>query len=282
VRRRHGFTLVEIIVALALMLIVTGAIYRLLNVTQRLSQAQAAQLNLQSNLRTAALVAVNELRGLSTVSGGSPAQNDILSLTSGGLTYRAGRGTGFLCQAVAAGQLRIARSSFFGYRDPQPTRDTAYLFLEGSPDTETDDSWVPLVITDVTTGSACPGALGPAITITALPPAGSLDAPAGTPVRIYEVMELKLYQSDRQWWLGARSVSGGEAIQPLAGPLAGSDGFRLEYLDGSGGGTTDPMAVASIQITVRGRSDDTRLTGNADAAEDTLTTQVALRNVVRR
>ncbi|MFL5402378.1 MAG: PilW family protein [Gemmatimonadales bacterium] len=279
-RRTHGYTLVEITIALALMLIVTGAVYRLLNLTQRISRVQAAQLNLQSNVRTAALVAANELRGLNTVTGGSPAQNDIVSLTESGITYRAARGIGFLCQASSPGQLRIARTSFSGFRDPQPGRDVAYLYSEGSSETATDDSWLPLDVTDVTAGSGCPGVSAAAISISTT--ATGFVAPAGTPVRIYEIMELRLYQSDDQWWLGARSVSGGEAIQPLAGPLSGSDGFRLEYLDVWGSGTTDPTAVAGIRITTRGSSEDVRLAGKADAAEEELTTQVALRNVPLR
>jgi prepilin-type N-terminal cleavage/methylation domain-containing protein len=106
--RSRGFTLVEITVALALMIIVTGAVYRLLNTAQRVTRVQSAQVNLQSNVRTAALVVANELRGLNTVRGGTPAQNDIVSMTPTSLTYRASRSAGFLCTPSTAGQLRIA------------------------------------------------------------------------------------------------------------------------------------------------------------------------------
>jgi prepilin-type N-terminal cleavage/methylation domain-containing protein len=275
--RCRGFTLVEITVALGLMLVVGAAVYRVLNLAQRSSRIQAAQLNLQSNVRTAVLVTVNELRGLSTATGGSSAQNDIVVLTPSGLTYRGGRGVGFLCQAGTAGQLRIARSGFSGFRDPQPGRDLAYLFLEGDSSVATDDAWAPVTIGTVSTGSACPGS-EPAITMTT-PSSEAVDLPAGTPIRIYELMELRLYQSEAQWWLGARSVSGGEAIQPLAGPLSGSDGFHLDYLNASGSTTTDPTAVASIRITVRGSSADLQRAGKLEGIAEELTTQVALRNV---
>jgi prepilin-type N-terminal cleavage/methylation domain-containing protein len=279
--RCRGFTLVEITVALGLMLVVSAAVYRVLIFTQRSSRVQSAQLNLQSNVRTAVLVTVNELRGLGTVTGGSSVQNDILALTPSGLTYRAARGVGFLCQGALAGQLRVARSSFSGYRDPQPGRDFVYLFLEGGSTVDTADAWVPLTINGVSTSSVCPGASDPAITITVAPTA-PLDAPAGTAIRIYELMELRLYQSDGQWWLGARSVSGGEVIQPLAGPLSGSDGFHLEYLDATGLATTDPTAVASIVITVRGSNSDLLRAGRLEGLKEELTTQVALRNVPAR
>jgi len=96
-------------------------------------------------------------------------------------------------------------------------------------------------------------------------------------VRIVELMELKAYQSEGQWWLGARSVSAGEAIQPVAGPLEDQDGFRLLYLNRAGGPTVDPGAVAAIRIAVRGVNQELRLSGAAQAIEE-LTTQVTLRN----
>jgi hypothetical protein len=222
---------------------------------------------------------VNELRGLNTASGGSPAENDIVSLGGSGLTYRAARGIGFLCQSTAAGQLRIARGSYSGYRDPEAGRDVAYLLVEST--TDSTASWVPLIINRATRGSGCSGADG-SIDLSTASAGGSVEAPAGTPVRVYEVMELKTYQSDGQWWLGARSVSGGEVIQPVAGPLADRDGFHLEFLTPAGVPTASPDAVGSIRITVRVSGGEVRRAGNVEAADEELTTQVALRNVTLR
>ena len=50
--QRRGFTLVEVLLALIIMGVVTGALYRLLNTNQRLALAQAEQVSLQSNVRT--------------------------------------------------------------------------------------------------------------------------------------------------------------------------------------------------------------------------------------
>jgi prepilin-type N-terminal cleavage/methylation domain-containing protein len=276
--RRHGFTLVEITVALGLTLILAGATYRLLRVVQRLSRAQAAHLGLQSNVRTAALVAANELRGLNSVSGGTPAQNDILSLAANAVSYRASRGNGFLCQPPAGAELQIARNGFSGYRDPQPVRDMAYVFLEGNPDTAADDSWLAVPITAVSSASACAGGAGPAISLSTASAGWSPDIITGTPVRIYEIMELKAYQSDGQWWLGARSVGAGEVVQPIAGPLAGRDGFHLEFLNRNGAATADPSAVAAIRVTVRGVSEELGVLDSAPPPEEELITGVALRN----
>jgi hypothetical protein len=103
---------------------------------------------------------------------------------------------------------------------------------------------------------------------------------AGTPVRIAEVMELRLYESEGQSWLGARSVSSGEAIQPLVGPLTDGSGFRLDYLDATGTPTADRTSIKSIRIALRGTTGGGGA-DNSDPVEEELITQVALRNAVR-
>jgi prepilin-type N-terminal cleavage/methylation domain-containing protein len=281
---RRGFTLAEIMIAMTLMLIVSGAAFKLLVTTQRLSRTQAERVSLQSNVRTGSLVVLNDLRDLNTVVAGAPDKNDILSIAASDITYRAMRGMGFICQAPAATQIRIARSTFFGYRDPQPTRDSVYFFVDGNPDTQVDDTWTSVPITAVSTATACPGALGSGITLTVANTPSLVGIPVGTPVRVFEVMELKLHQADGKSWLGARSVSAGEAVQPVLGPLLDGNGFQLQYLDAAGAETADRTLIKSIRITVRGRSDgavNEGVQGRLTQAEDSLVTQVALRNAFR-
>jgi type II secretory pathway pseudopilin PulG len=283
VSHRRGFTLVEIMISVFTMLIVTGAVYRLLVPTQRLARTQAERVNLQSGVRAGSLVVMNDLRELSTLPGGTSDQNDILRTGTSDITYRAMRGIGFICQAPAANQVRIGRNGFSGHRDPQPGRDSAWVFLQGTSETNLD-SWLPVAVAKVSTTTPCPGTLGPGITLTTSSNAALPGLPVGTPVRIFEVMELRLYQGQGKSWLGARSVSAGEAIQPVAGPLADGNGFRLDYLDGSGAVTNDPTATKSVRVTLRGISETpSEIPGwESVRAEETLTAQVALRNAFRR
>jgi prepilin-type N-terminal cleavage/methylation domain-containing protein len=278
----RGFTLVEIVVALALTLIVTGSIHTLLLTTQRLSRAQAAQVDLQSSVRGGAHVIAYELRELNGVDGGSTDQTDVVSISGTAITYRAARGMGFICESPLGTQIRIARSTFSGFRDPEPSRDAAYLFVEGSPAAGLTDAWLPLAITGVATNSNCPGVAGAAISIGISSGASIAGVPAGTPLRIYETMELRLYQSSGEWWLGARSVSTGEAIQPVVGPLAAGDGLRLEYLDRAGQPTSNPAAVRSVIATLRGISHQPSAAPGQHPLQEELVTQVTLRNAIQR
>jgi prepilin-type N-terminal cleavage/methylation domain-containing protein len=280
---RRGFTLAEIMIAMTLMLIVSGAAFKLLVTTQRLSRSQAEQASLQSNVRMGSLVVLNDLRELNTVFGGAADRNDILDAQVSDITYRAMRGIGFICQAPTATQIRITRSSFSGFRDPVAGRDGLYVFIDGDPDTEADDTWLPVAISAVATGTACPGALGD-ITLTTPNTAGLVGLPVGTPIHIYEVMELKLHVADGKSWLGARSISAGEAIQPVLGPLVDGNGFQLEYLDATGAITADRTAIKSIRVTIRGISDGAvtpGIEGILIHVQDSLVTQVALRNSFR-
>jgi prepilin-type N-terminal cleavage/methylation domain-containing protein len=271
----RGFTLVEIMLALAVTLIVTGAMYNLLLNTQRLTRTQSARVAVQSSVRAGALIVANELSELNAISGGSTSQNDILALGAHAITYRAMRGIGFICQSAGTGVIRLARSSFSGHRDPQAGRDEALVFVPGDSATSTDDAWVTVKIAAVAATFACPGVGGPGITLTLSASPSPVLLEEGTPVRLVEPMELRLYQSGESWWLGARSVNTGEAIQPLVGPLA-PRGFELEYLDHLGGPTMDPSGIGSIRVTIRAveaAADPTR-----PPLEEELTTQITLRS----
>jgi hypothetical protein len=179
-----------------------------------------------------------------------------------------------MCQSPGPGVIRLARNSFSGHRDPQAGRDEALVFVPGDSATSSEDTWVTVKITAVVTTFACPGIGGPGITVTlsATPSLPPLEE--GTPVRLVEPMELRLYESGETWWLGARSVNTGEVIQPLVGPLA-PQGFELEYLHHLGGPTMDPGSIGSIRVTIRAveaAPDPTR-----PALEEELTTQITLR-----
>ncbi len=245
-RRAAGYTLAELMMALVLTGLVATALIRALLVIRRAAEAQVETAAMEGALRGGALLSAAELREL----GGDSVTEDILAFAAESLTYRAGRGSGIACR-VGGSAIVLDASLQSGYRQPQPGRDSLQLFVEGDPLTRSDDRWVRLPILSVTADSCRGGAalaLGTVLDTVLVPP-GAVDSLA--PARIFEIMQLKLYSSGGTRWLGARSVSAGESIQPVLGPLA-SAGFQLTGLDSTGSPTTQPSRMRGLRIQLRG------------------------------
>ncbi len=284
--RQRGFTLVELMIALILMTLVGTVIFKLLNSTQRVSTAQTERMILQSSIRTGALVVPSELRELSTSVGG---QTDLVDIAPDSITYRAARGVGFTC-AVTATQIKILNTTvlpFSALRAISPGRDSLLLYVERDPATAADDAWVRLPISSLAT-TTC--GTEPAIAVNMpdfindLPDSQLVSVVVGGPVRTEEVMRLKSYAAGGQQWLGAASLSGGDAVQPILGPITPA-GLLLEYFTGDGTVTTTLSAVRVIRIRVIGLTERAVAQGGISGAnvilQDTLVTRVLLRNSPR-
>ena len=273
---KKGFTLVEIMMSLVLMVLVAVIGLRLFLIQHWTGMAQGETSAVQAALRAGSLFLATELREL----GGSPLDPDILIFSPESLTYRAMRGTGVTC-ARAAGSILVEAGSFSGYRGVQTPRDSVLLHFEGRLDTAADDRWIHLPVQSIG-NSTCAGnaALQFTTTIdTTLFPLQRF-APLA-PVRTFEIMQIRLYQSGGEYWLGARSVSAGETIQPLTGPLT-SRGLELSYRDSAGGPATVAENIRSIGITLRAMSSTAIRKGSGTGVPsritDSLVTAVSLRN----
>jgi hypothetical protein len=258
----RGFTLVEALLALVLALAIGGTAHRLILVGQRVGSRQAERLAEQDNLRTGVWIVENELRELGFDSvpavagaGGVAPSSDILVGETGRIRYRAMRGLGFTCAASAPTQLLLRAATWSGPRQPAAGVDSVALYLEADPDSAADDGWTRASVTGVASGTCADGTRAIALTTAwespALADAAMARITVGGPARIFETMELQSYPQDGRMWLGMRSLSRGEAIQPLLGPLAG---FSLGYLDRNGQATPVMSDVRAITLAVRGES----------------------------
>lgn len=288
---RRGLTLVELLVGLTLGLAVSGVAYRLLPANLRVARAQAQRVDLQDNLRAGALIVTNELRelgydsvpDLAEFGTGSGASSDVLIGQVGRIRYRAMRGLGFTCLAPTADQVHVHAATWMALRQPAAGIDSVALFVEGDPSLVDDDRWVRAGVTSVSPGVCADGT--PAIALATsweLPTAGAAAAArmaVGGPVRVFEIMELQYYPQEGRWWLGLRSVSRGEVIQPLIGPLAdsgaGRRGLTLDYLDQNDIATGVMADVRTITVGLLGFANP------ASSDSFALVTQVALRNMLR-
>jgi hypothetical protein len=132
----------------------------------------------------------------------------------------------------------VASAAFRALRLPSSGRDSLLVLPADAP-----DGWLRRPVTGPPRAADCPGGRsGLAI------PAPGLSAPlAGAFLRLFEVVELRFYASGGEWWLGFRSVTGGETTQPVAGPFI-PGGFRFAYVGAGGEPTGDRQAVRSITL----------------------------------
>jgi prepilin-type N-terminal cleavage/methylation domain-containing protein len=314
---RRGFTLVELLVSLVLLVIVLGATYQLLTNTQRISRAQAERVDMQSNMRAGTIIIPTELQALGydtiPVSAlGNTISPDIIAAAPDSIVFRAMRGAGIICAiSVSGSQATFTVSTDWLYsaaRAPVASpRDSALIFVDDNPDFTTDDRWIARPITSVgaSSASACPagwpnGRTGYSITVTAsgtftlggTSVTDNLTASqftVGSPIRFFEVMQYGLYTSGGKQYLGAYSLSNGDSREPVLGPLA-SSGFQLAYFDSAGtalSGTSVAVRsrIRAVRVTLVGASDqNVSSTGYGGPAQvtDSVVTTVALRNSVTR
>lgn len=253
VGHRGGFTLMELLIGLVLLSLAGGVAVRLgLGAERSVRLAQAAA-HTERSFDTALDYLESELADAGTDGSGT----DLIRLGQDSLTWRATRGVGLACQ-VTATEVRLLQQQWSASRLPQPGRDSLMLYV-GADSLRADSApWLVLPILGVSTAT-CAGAaalsLQTAVDTTLAPP-GSL--PRLVPARIFEVMQVRLYPSLGAWWFGTRSVSAGEGIQPVAGPLS-PGGLHFTFRDSTGLVTAIPAAVRSIsallKATVAGRAD---------------------------
>lgn len=277
---RAGFTLVELLVGLALGGVVAAAVCRVLQANQRFYRSQAEVLDVQQGLRAVAYVLASELRQLDARDG------DLLAMGRDSVSMRAMRTFAVVCAAPdASGSVVVADALTFGSRAPDVARDRVLVFADGDEAARDDDAWLDLGLVAVSGGARCDdGSPGTTLRLSG-PVAGLARVAAGAPLRTWERTTYRLYtDEDGLAWLGERHVASGawSALSPVAGPLRRGDGLGLEYRDASGAAAAAPRDVARVDIVARGLS--TRpiaIPGRRASGQrypDSLDVHVALRN----
>lgn len=271
--------MVETLIVLVVLGIVGAAMLRSMLTMQRGTERQTQQADMQSDLRASAGLLPAELRELA-------AGIDILGASPDSIAYRAMRSTGFVCGWVLPNKVAVLNSTLYEYRSIEAGRDGLLIYVEGDQAETVDDRWDMHSITATTTANC--GA-GPATLLTVTPNLdplgqGTLGLPAiGAPVRSFETMTLKLYIADGRGWLGARSMSAGEAIQPVLGPLDAGTGLQFVYRDAAGNdlGAAPTLAdIRGIDVVVLGETDYAVSTGYDSRAirQDSVSLRIRLRN----
>jgi prepilin-type N-terminal cleavage/methylation domain-containing protein len=243
VGRRRGFALAELLVGLVLLGIVGAVVVRTILSVSRTLRGQQEQAVVESAFDLASDYLAAELGGLS--------RGDLVQASREAVTYRAMRLTGLAC-LVTATEVRVPEERLWAVRAPQPGRDSLLLYTGADSHSSAGRGWLSLPLAGM--GRSTCGTM-PALSLTTtLDPVVAALASLSwqVPVRTFEVMEARLYASLGATWLGARSASAGEAIQPLAGPFE-QVGSGFEFLDSVDAVAVVPSDIRVVRLSLTGR-----------------------------
>jgi prepilin-type N-terminal cleavage/methylation domain-containing protein len=292
-RSRQGFSLVELMVVLALSSIVIGGLMSVLVRQQRFYRGTADLIETRSQIRQAAGIIPSDLRGVSTIGG------DILEITDTSMIFWATIGQAVACVAtpgayeISIPPLVLANNNTLASFTMTPdTGDMVYVYHDGDTEAASDDEWLPYGINGApeTSTLACGDLAGgadlnaPRYRFPLAEPLGA-NLTVGTPLRFVRRTRYTLFQAqDNSWYLGYCSPDCAGDPQPIAGPFlpggGANKGVSFTYQDAAGAVTAIPANVAQVSIVVRGQTQGIVDMGGYNTTQigDSLRFSVAIRN----
>lgn len=271
---RRGLGLLEMLIALSLTGVVALLAWSILQTAAFRLRDRSERISMEHSLR----VATSATRALlESLGNDSTAGSDLVLAVPDAFIARAVRGSGVLCLASADSlQARTGPDWWSGLRAPSAGRDSLLVGTVAGA-----ERWAVAVLDATPRSGRCPDGTPALILPARLGPADLAAIGVGSPVRIFEPIELRVYASSGAEWLGLRSMSSGGSIQPLAGPFS-STGVTFSYYSRAGTVVTVAGAVARAGLVIGGLTERAGGVGIArviPARSDSSIGAVLLRNV---
>jgi prepilin-type N-terminal cleavage/methylation domain-containing protein len=215
--RRSGFTMIELLIVVALLGIIGTMLTTILVRQQRFHRAVASVADSRARMRDIVTIMPTDLRSIST------AGRDLLAISDTSMQFRAFIGASVLCRYGAANIIDLPPKTLASgnvltaWINPPAPDDIAYLYDDGTQGGNADDSWQPFVISDTTSAANsawCPSTNVPAyataadnaqrryrVTLAVAP--NQARVRVGAPIRFAREVRYSIYQADdSQWYVG--------------------------------------------------------------------------------
>lgn len=303
-RRRHGMSLAELVVVVALASLVGGAVAVTINRQQLFYKGASELLYAREGVRDAMEVIATDIRAMSV--------SDTVRLhADSAIEFFAGIGSSVVCRSVGNQIGLPARhseaNSLSAFLVEPDTGDIAAFYTRS---VQGGEVWARHRIAGFSSGplaGSCPASSGFStqrdldaamtgfVVTLADPVPGGIKA--GVPVRFLRRARYSLYRAgDGHWYLGYRRCNAVGAstcgpVQPLSGPYgaysadARVTGLDFKYFDAHGqplGQSDSPLLLARVDVTARSeRSPRIATSGQGGAISESATISVAVRNRAR-
>lgn len=240
---RRGFTLIELLVAAVASGMLAILVGGLVAASATRLRDRSERMALEQSLRVTLGAAAALLEPAGADSGAGP---DLTQTAPGGFVARSLRATGVLCGAAPTlVQVRAGSPWWRAARSLVAGRDSLLVATVGG-----GERWIGAPLLGPPAAGSCPDGSAALILPTMVPAAAAGQIGAGSPLRVFEPVEFRIYASGSANWIGLRQLQTGEAIQPLAGPFSGT-GLSLTYTDWFGLPAAGP-GVAQVTLLIRG------------------------------
>jgi prepilin-type N-terminal cleavage/methylation domain-containing protein len=244
---RRGFALIELLVATLVSAVLVVLVGRMLLGAAAMLRDRSERMGLEQSIR----VSVGSAQAMLEPLGVDPGSGaDLSAAGASSLVARVIRGSGVLCDATLDRlSVRAGPQWWYGLRAPVKNRDTLMVAsIFGTA------QWIsaPLIGNPLT--GLCPDGSQAIVLPTALSVSSLAAIGAGSPVRVFEPVEFRLYPSTGSSWVGLRLAATAEAIQPLAGPFSAA-APGLDYRDLQGNPAGAEIDVAMVLLSLEGLSE---------------------------
>lgn len=271
---RRGVGLAELIIALTLSVVMALLAWSILAVSATRLRERSERMGLSHALRVSAGAFRAAVEPLGSDSSGAA---DLASFGVDGLTARVIRAEGTVCAVLPQGVVvRNGEGWWTALRAPVAGRDSLLIgSLTNSP------RWIALALAGNPAASICPDGSAAMLLPVVFGGSEAADIGSGSPIRVFEQVEIQRYSAGGGSWVGVRLLATGAAIQPLAGPFAPAGvALSVRRADGSIAAGVADAAMAVVGLTgLTERAAGVGVARGGTPRADSVEISIALRNV---